>query len=512
MQNALPAHTPYSWLNRHLDDLTELLLLLPALLWTANWLILPVALPLCLGMAWMYIRHWRQRRTYFTKSPGTEPASRLSPPGIIICILIAAGITFLNGFDGRLPQTPDFIVRNAVYGELIHSPWPLILEDGSFVIYAIQYWIPPALLASCLPEWKTPILEAWFFTGLLVVWLQLLKLLGWKRLIIFTIGILVTAPPTFILKNEVSDLNILPPAIYDCTSIYHFYVLFMLAAALFLQHRTTYPELLFCAALLFVSAPLTAAFFAPLLLWRTIQHIKEAPPGTASSVLSMLKLPELTVGIVLVLCQIIFSSSATGAYISTSWAEMASDNPPEVIIYRTILSLLLTLTPPLLAFAITKEKLLIYTGIFCSACTLICITGEGQVNELLYKSSAAYCFFLIFYLARHCCNTAALANLALLASFSLPVFWHFLIDLKAIPRGLQSGFEVRQTNIVDPWQGRMYQPRENFYERLVSHDLKCPWLFRRSEDIRTTPGNAAPPAQQPTSHPSSPHTSEVPRP
>lgn len=90
----------FPFLERHLDDLTELYLLLPVLLWVANWIAWPLALPLCLGLAWVYVRHFRKRRAECSLPPFNGVFRHLNLTGIIISILIAAGITFLNGFDG----------------------------------------------------------------------------------------------------------------------------------------------------------------------------------------------------------------------------------------------------------------------------------------------------------------------------------------------------------------------------------------------------------------------------
>lgn len=501
------SESSFFFLERYLDDLTELFLLLPVIIWVANWIAWPLALPICIGLTWVYFRHFRERRAECSLPPFDGAFRHLSLPGIIISLLIAAGITFLNGFDGRVLQSGDFIVRNAVYGELISSPWPLILEDGSFVVYAIQFWLPPALIASHLPEWKTPILQCWVFVGLLLIQLQLVKLLGWKRALLFMVCLMTIWPLSNNYIDRVTLLNIIPSALQDSTATYHFYILGSSMIVMMLSPQITYPRLLFCSALLFVSAPLTAAFFAPVILWNTWQVMKEGPQ--LKGIVTILKMPELYVGIGIVGCQLVFSSSATGAYLSLSAIEQSTRMSLEENALTITLSALLTFIPALLAYFITKEKFLLYVGGFPSACVLICITGEGEVNELLFKTSTAYCFFLTYFLVKHFKQPTVRAYALLLVCLSIPSLWWFFFSSKKINKAIKNGFEATAQNVVDPWGSQMYQPDAWFYERLVSHQVKFPILFQRHELInkgipkeapRSTPAsNTQPPANTPIS-------------
>lgn len=484
MQTRSPLRVPCARMNHHLDNMAEFMLMLPALMWVANWIIWPISLPLCLGMVYIYLYHCRERMAYAAKDRDDAGSRNITVMGIAVCLAVAAGITFLNGFDGRIMQTPDFQVRNAVYGELISSPWPLILDDGSFVTYAIQYWIPPALLASYLPEWKTPILQGWFFIGLLVIWLQLLKYMAWRKTLLLAVCLLLASPISFFLYPELSVLNVIPNVISDCTCTYHFYVMGMLMITLYLSQHTSYRQLLFAATLLFVCAPLTAAFFAPLMLWRTWQVLRgDGQESVLQGMRRLLSLPEFYVCLGLIGCQFAYSSSSTGAYVSYPWVEMAGKVDIVGIVYKIVMAVLLIAVPALVAYRITGEKILIYSGCFSSMCVLVCITGDGHINELLFKSSTAYCFFLIFCLVKHIHRPVAGSYLLLILCFSLLPMWHYCFETKQLNEAIRHGFAVRQENIVDPWGSRMYRPNERFYERLVSHGVNMPWLFQRSDCI-----------------------------
>lgn len=396
-------------------------------------------------------------------------------------------------------QAGDFIVRNAVYGELISSPWPLILEDGSFVVYAIQFWLPPALIASHLPEWKTPILQCWFFVGLLLIQLQLVKLLGWKRALLFMVCLMAIWPLSNNYIDRVTLLNIIPSAIQDSTATYHFYILGSSMIVLMLSPQTTYPRLLFYSALLFVSAPLTAAFFAPVILWNTWKVIKESPQ--LKGIITILKMPELYVGIGIVGCQLVFSSSATGAYLSLSAIEQSTRMSLEENALTITLSILLTFVPALLAYFITKEKFLLYVGGFSSACVLICITGDGIINELLFKTSTAYCFFLSYFLVKHFRQPAAQTYALLLVCLSIPSLWWFFFNAKQINQAIKCGFEAKAENIVDPSKGNLHQLEPAFCDKLISLQIKFPLLFQRHELI-----NKSIPKDAPSLHmPPAPH-------
>lgn len=486
----LLAHS-YSTLSRHLDDLTELLLLLPVFLWVANWIAWPLAIPLCIGMLLLYLRHWRQRAAQFASGVTDAGHVHLTTIGLVVCIIISAGITFYNGFDGRITQAYDYMVRNAVYGELITSPWPLILEDGSFVVYAIQYWLPPALLASYLEPYKTPILQGWFFIGLLIIWLQLLKLLGWKKVVVLVICLMLISPLSHPLAHELDKINTFPGAMADSVATYHFYIMGMAMIVLFLRSQTSYPQLLFYSALLFVSAPLTALFFAPIILWRTYQSAREADKHNMwrGAVAGIFRHPELYIALGIVFCALVFNSSSTGATLTTTWSVLIQENAPEVVLYKILLGASLALVSMLLAYAITGEKILIYCGCYAAACVVVCVTGDQRFNELLFKCSTTYCFFLSYSLVKHLDSSITKMYLLLLICHSLPAVWHYTLDVKRVNKAIIHRFAYREENITDPWGSRLSQPGDINYEKLVSHHVNFPWLFQRSGQLPSSPSH-----------------------
>lgn len=184
-------------IHKKLDIWTELYLVLPVFLWVANWLVWPVAVPVILGMLFVVLKHIGLQSRLGDDICEKEYGGFFS---FGFCLLVAACITFMVGFDGRLRQFDDFIVRNAIYGELITAEWPPITQDAQYVIYNLQFWLPPALISSWCPEAKTIILQLWHWGGMGLFTLQLFRILGGKRLLVFLCCLMMIIPLTWSLQ------------------------------------------------------------------------------------------------------------------------------------------------------------------------------------------------------------------------------------------------------------------------------------------------------------------------
>ena len=107
------------------------------------------------------VRHGPETAGRAAFPDGTRNGS--SPSSVRRCLLLA----FLCGFTGHFQQHADFTIRNAIYGQLIAEPWPLVMPDGHHFIYYLGHWLPPACAASFCPAAYAPwLLTGWTFLGL----------------------------------------------------------------------------------------------------------------------------------------------------------------------------------------------------------------------------------------------------------------------------------------------------------------------------------------------------------
>lgn len=131
---------------------------LPALLLAFAWCRWYVALPLSVltGAACaLYVRRgWCEGM--LTRVEGRALL------GWVAGILLVSAFTLLSGWGGFVGQTSDHVYRNALFSELIGSPWPVYLPDGRTLCYNFTYWLPAALAG----KWAGEEVARW----LLVLW------------------------------------------------------------------------------------------------------------------------------------------------------------------------------------------------------------------------------------------------------------------------------------------------------------------------------------------------------
>ena len=85
-----------------------------------------------------------------------------------------------TGIVGNNFQLHDYIVRNALFATLVRCDWPLTLPDGSYYVYYLASWLPPALAARIHPIGSFPFycLGAWCYAGVLLMCFLMDKKLG----------------------------------------------------------------------------------------------------------------------------------------------------------------------------------------------------------------------------------------------------------------------------------------------------------------------------------------------
>ena len=117
------------------------------------------------------------------------PAQKVSISGRHLILLFSVALLSIilsefTAITSHLPQGSDFSVRNAVYESLVACDWPLYTEDGSFFVYYLGFWLPPALIAKLLPSnYMWWILEGWVCLGFFLMGALLVLKRGFKALI-----------------------------------------------------------------------------------------------------------------------------------------------------------------------------------------------------------------------------------------------------------------------------------------------------------------------------------------
>lgn len=467
---------------RAIVTLAEAYLLLPVIMWVAAWFIWPISVPVCAGLLWVLIRHASVR-----DEEGQGACLRpVRVSGFVICVLIAAAYTFITGFDGRLYQSWDFMVRNAIYDELVQNPWPLIKDQGYFVPYSLQYWLPPALLASWFPAAQVQLLQLWYFIGILLVMLLMLQHFGGKRLVLFNVFLILISPLCFAF-NATHRICWLPSIAADCTSTFHFFVLTMLMLSLYVREGIPFRRLLFCSALLFVSAPLSSLFFAPLMLWRAWTEMRDQQGILRVS--RLLKLPELWFGGLSVLLSLIVYGSNSGSHISLVFSSLSQTYTGAIAIsQKFFLASILLIGPPYVIYLITKEKFTLYIMGYGVFFLLVTVTGDNNLNEALYKFSTAYGFFIAYFLIKHIrCRQIQFVAVCLIA-VSLPNAGGTLVKGKKLGKALESGFAVQECNIRNEWEGTLDHPENMDAKKYLSPDFSHKWMIRHGELLKKKEG------------------------
>ncbi|OHC67717.1 MAG: hypothetical protein A3H93_18805 [Rhodocyclales bacterium RIFCSPLOWO2_02_FULL_63_24] len=162
-------------------------LAVPNLIFVIGWFLLPAALILCGVLA--YLLH---------SALGTRPlAWNLDrSPGAAALLLVAGfGWAAFGGGSHFMYANHDWVIRDAVLGDLVYSDWPVAYKtpDGTTTVLrsAIGYFLPPALFGKLFGTAHLDIAVYLWTVGGVLIFLGLLPLprrVGWPLLL----GIVVT--------------------------------------------------------------------------------------------------------------------------------------------------------------------------------------------------------------------------------------------------------------------------------------------------------------------------------
>lgn len=119
---------------------------------------------------------------------------------LLICVVIAFVWTYLSGVGGYSNQDWDHHYRNAVFSDLIRFEWPVYFQFApnfhvdflaghrASLNYYFTFWLPAALVGKILGQSvANACLLAWTFFGIVLVFLQLFRLVQFKRVVLTTL-------------------------------------------------------------------------------------------------------------------------------------------------------------------------------------------------------------------------------------------------------------------------------------------------------------------------------------
>ena len=134
--------------------------------WFSPWAACPINLGILLCIVF-YARITNSNSTSW--QPGIAGWSM-----IIIAAILCVFLFLANGIAGYIQPAPDILIfREALYNNLIHESWPLVLPGGKEMSYYLAGMLPPALLARLTEDYTLQRLIAacWYGLG---IWLSLL--------------------------------------------------------------------------------------------------------------------------------------------------------------------------------------------------------------------------------------------------------------------------------------------------------------------------------------------------
>lgn len=458
-------------------NLSILFLLISTILWLLGWVNFWISVPVTCLLIYGFIKLQTEiKQSYMEERP--------IPAWFLGCILLYSSLcVFLCGFDGRVPQSWDFIVRNPIYAHLIEHDWPMQLNNGQSVIYPIAYWLVPAGCSKLLPQFSTLLLQAWTAFGIVLIGLNIQQNLGNMRSLVLLIGMLVLAPFTLIaddILNVVFHIDafysvhfrLLAP-ITQLFNTFHFYISSLLIFSLLMKRPLTIKVRWYIAALLPVFHPMLAIIFFPYLLfstWRATPH--------SSDLLKSLISPPLIGSLVTVAILGIWYMSSTGSSCCLVFEAPHSKGYSIEYLCAYITGACLNTLPLFVLWYFCRRSILLYLAGCVPVLTLFWMGQENGISEWWYKFSVLYAFSLLFTIAAAWGKRNVKFLFCILMIFSIPSFLR-IIQEKEIPAAAAASFKSNPKYVVNTFSS-MNDLNESLRKQFISEKTHFPLLFRYS--------------------------------
>lgn len=451
-------------------------LFISIILWVAGWFQWWVSIPVC----FLLIYGLLSLRKEATKSYSEN--RHVTWWGWVLLILYAAVCVFLCGFDGRVHQSWDFIVRNPLYAHLIHHDWPVQLSNGGHVVYPVPFWLVPAALSKFFPSHSTLFLQLWVFIGLLLTSLNIWQVLGGVRSLIMLGCILVFAPLSQVADDVLNvvfhedaffsvHFRLLHP-LSQMLNTFHFYVIGSLCLSLLVERRPSCPTIVAITSAFAIMHPMLAVILFPWVLCKYICTWRKASFAWRGVILH----PVLPGMICAATLAGVFYGSSTGSEVCLVFdAPYAKGYSPQYI-GAFALGVLIHTIPLLFAWYYSRRGILLYLACCIPVLTLFWMGQENGINEWWYKFSVAYGFILLLALLLAWNHKITRVALLCFMGFSLLTFLREM-DEKQLAKACITGF-APQAEFVASQYADMNQLDSSLYKQFVSERLLLPQLFR----------------------------------
>ena len=454
-----------------------LYLLISIILWVIGWFQWWISLPLVLLLLWGTYKLWPEVKEHYTCSQ--------SVPwwGWMMLCAYAAGCVFLCGFDGRLQQSWDFIVRNPLYAHLVAYEWPMELSQGSgVVVYPMQFWLVPALMSKVLSGCTTMLLQLWVFAGMLLIGLNVWQILGGKRTIIMLGSLLVFAPLTLVAddvlnvifwKNAYYSVHFrLPSPLTQMLNTFHFYVTGCLALSLLVARRPSCLIWVVVTGCLAIMHPMLALILFPWAVYQFFCAWKQAGYAWKNLVLHPI-VPGIVAAAALA---VIYYAANSGSETCLVFDAPHAKGYSLSYICSFASGAMLHIIPLLFAWYFSRRGILLYLACCVPVLTLFWMGQSNGISEWWYKFSVAYGFILLLACMLVWEKKMIRAGWLVLMGLSLISFLRVMKD-KNIPLALRHGF-APQAQFVENEYADMNHLNPDLHKQFVSETFKFPLIFR----------------------------------
>ncbi len=473
MENTQNAPARYGLSLHWLTVISLVYLAIPCMLFFSMWFTPWAAWCVNLGIILCIISYARVKLTEQIRwQPGIAGWCMIAFSAVSSVFLFLA-----NGIAGYIQPAPDILIfREALYNNLIHESWPLVLPDGKEMSYYLAGMLPPALLARLSEDYTIQRLIAacWYGLG---IWLSLLLFFCRHRRfsLLFLIFSVAFYDPAYICINAFAGTGEIWQVITHIFGIHgentyvgaappvkmllahaqgcNFQPFTLLCASIILNNQERVEKLIpLCIALILPSSPLGAVGCMPLGLYAW-WHKSQAKPGV--------RLLNLLIPVcIAALCALYYGRTSSATSLGITGALM---NNWSYFLYNYYSSILLSaILFTIVLFPILRQDISLRISL---ACTLLIPwiyygsspeSGVFGNNELWLKSCIIFHLHLI---AALCFNWHSLSFLKYLYPLA---FCLLVVRDKQIVAPVFTGEPLVQ----DVWSGHLHHSHPSLYQKI----------------------------------------------
>lgn len=480
-----------------------LYLAIPCMLFFSSWFAPWVAWPVNLGIIWSIFSFARHKENNATWQAGIKDWIIIASSGAVSILLFLA-----QGIAGYVTPAPDVLIfREALYNNLIHEAWPVVLPDGKEMSYYIAGMLPPALIARIFENYTLHRVLAviWYALG---IWLTLLLFYcrNRKSSLLFLIFLIIFKDPAYLIINSFAGNGEIWGTLtrvlgFNVENTYsgarhpvemlsinaqgcNFQTFSLLCAAILINSREQPHRLIpLCIALILPSSPLGAIACMPLAMYQWLN----AGSSFRLSALRKLIIPGLTA----LFCAVYYgradSATCFGFYgcLLNNWSYFLFNYYSAILLSAILFTWVL--------WPIIKQDTSLKISLSCIIITPWIFYGSspdsgmfGQ-NELWLKASVIYHMHLIAALSFNWSKLPVVKYMYIL-SFAL---------LASRDERVTDISYTGKARVTDVWGGHLHHQHVSIYQKIP--DCRKPLirgcLLPKGEAEKTWPGIILPKAK-----------------